>query len=111
MNDTRISNHQDHGSPEPKPTGHSLVAVDRREITVRGAREVLSFDETHVRLVTTAGILELEGNDFRIHTLNTENGVIAVTGHLTGVLYEDDMGKPSEDDRSRTRRGLFGRRG
>ncbi len=81
---------------------HSLVAADRREITVRGVREVLSFDDANVRLVTTAGILNLEGRELRIHVLNTRDGIVAVTGTLDGVLYEDVSDSPSsnrDDDR------------
>ncbi len=82
---------------------HSLVAADRREITVRGVREVLSFDDANVRLVTTAGILNLEGRELRIHVLNTRDGIVAVTGTLDGVLYED-MTEPTLSDREVDRR-------
>ncbi len=77
------------GAPS-QPTGHSLQANERRDMLVRGVREVLSFDEHNVRLVTTAGILNLEGRELRIHTLNTKDGIVTVTGILDGVLYEND---------------------
>ena len=70
--------------------GHSLMAVDRREITVKGVSEVLSFDESIVRLVTVCGILNLEGEGLRVHVLDLTSGVVAVTGRLCGVLYEED---------------------
>lgn len=90
--------------------GHSLMATDRREITVKGVSEVLSFDETLVRLVTVCGILNLEGEGLRVHVLNLKEGIVAVTGHLCGVLYESD--NASADDagpkaKPRSRR-LFG---
>ena len=90
--------------------GHSLVAIDRHEITVKGVSEVISFDETNVRLVTVCGILNLEGEGLRIHILNTKDGIVAVTGTLNGVLYEEDqlaMPDGSNRAKSRTRR-LFG---
>ncbi len=75
---------------------------------VRGVREVLSFDEHNVRLVTTAGVLNLEGRELRIHTLNTKDGIVAVTGILDGVLYENDTADvPSSVPLSGKRR--FGR--
>ena len=74
----------------PQPTGHSLQANERRDMLVRGVQEVLSFDEHNVRLVTTAGVLNLEGRELRIHTLNTRDGIVAVTGILDGVLYENE---------------------
>ena len=77
-------------NPNPPPAGHSLQANERRDMLVRGVQEVLSFDEHNVRLVTTAGVLNLEGRELRIHTLNTRDGIVAVTGILDGVLYEND---------------------
>lgn len=69
--------------------GHSLTAVNRGEITVKGVREVISFDEQNVLLITTCGGLTLEGEGLRVHVLNTGDGIVAVTGKLNGVLYED----------------------
>ncbi len=90
--------------------GHSLAAIDRREITVKGVSEVISFDEANVRLVTVCGILNLEGEGLRIHVLNTKDGTVAVTGKLNGVLYEEEQPTLSDRDarpKSRSRR-LFG---
>lgn len=75
--------------------GHSLIAADRREITVRGVSEVISFDEANVRLVTTCGVLNLEGEGMRIHVLNLKDGIVAVTGQLNGVLYEEPESDPT----------------
>lgn len=90
--------------------GHSLVVSDRREITVKGVTEVISFDEANVRLVTVCGILNLEGENLRIHVLNTKDGTVAVTGQLNGVLYEDaeaPTGDIPARGKARSRR-LFG---
>lgn len=91
--------------------GHSLIANDRREITVRGVSEVLSFDDANVRLVTTCGVLNLEGEGMRVHVLNLKDGVVAVTGQLNGVLYEEPEADPSTTSarapKSRARR-FFG---
>jgi sporulation protein YabP len=94
----------------PRKRSHRLLADDRGEITVSGVTEVLSFDDENVRLVTTCGILNLEGQGLRIHVLNTGDGTVAVTGQLNGVLYEDpdrEASAPSERSRPRSRR-LFG---
>ena len=85
MNVTQVTN----GADVARNKGHSLCAADRREITVKGVSEVLSFDETLVRLVTVCGILNLEGEDLRVHVLDLKEGVVVVEGLLCGVLYED----------------------
>ena len=78
-----------------------MIASDRREITVKGVSEVLSFDESLVRLVTVSGILNLEGEEFRVHVLNLKDGVVAVTGRLCGVLYEDTDGASATEPSAR----------
>ena len=88
MNDLGVT--QGNNGPSAQSRGHSLSATDRREITVKGVSEVLSFDETVVRLVTVCGILNLEGEGLRVHVLNLKEGIVAVTGQLNGVLYEDE---------------------
>jgi sporulation protein YabP len=83
---------------------HSLSAGNRESVTVTGVSDVVSFDETNVRLVTVCGILNLEGEGLRIHVLNLKEGTVAVTGRLNGVLYEDpdaSAGEPAKKSRSR----------
>ena len=109
MNDMGMT--QSANSTATPHRGHSLMATDRTEITVKGVSEVLSFDEANVRLVTVCGILNLEGEGLRIHVLSTKEGMVAVTGRLNGVLYEAEATEnPSEPlgrrGRSRGRRFL-----
>ena len=95
------------GSARDNSRGHSLAARDRRDVTVTGVSEVLSFDETLVRLVTSCGVLNLEGEGLRVRTLDLGSGTVAVTGQLNGVLYEIP---PSEEPAPRGRgrgRGIF----
>ena len=111
MNDMDVT--QASSAATARSRGHSLVATDRSQITVKGVSEVVSFDENVVRLVTVCGVLNLEGEGLRIHVLNTGDGIVAVTGQLNGVLYEDadaPSGDPSDRSaRGRTRgRRLFG---
>ena len=73
------------GTPAP----HSLLAVNREAITVKGVLDVISFDESMVLLVTNCGNLALEGSELHITTLDTQNGLVEVTGRLSGVLYDD----------------------
>ena len=93
--------------PTPqKDRGHTLTARDRAQITVSGVSDVISFDETNVRLVTSCGILNLEGEGLRIHVLNTADGAVAVTGKLGGVLYEDPDTPAERTPKPRSRRFL-----
>lgn len=87
---------------------HSLSAGNRETVTVTGVSDVVSFDETNVRLVTVCGILNLEGEGLRIHVLNLKEGNVAVTGRLNGVLYEDPDASDTEPARKPRSRRFFG---
>ena len=89
----------------PDRGAHSLTAVDRGEITVKGVSDVISFDESLVRLVTLCGVLLLEGEGMRVRVLDLKSGVVAVTGTLNGVLYEaETVQEMPARDRPRARR-------
>ncbi len=81
---------------------HSLLAQDRHTVTVHGVTDVISFDENGVFLVTTCGQLNLEGSDLHVNVLNTEDGIVEVTGKLNGLLYYDE---PIKNDRDGRRKG------
>ena len=106
MNDMGVT--QTAGSTAAQQKEHSLVAIDRSEITVKGVSEVISFNETLVHLVTVCGVLNLEGEGLRVHGLNLKEGIVAVTGKLNGVLYEDvkapQNAQPSSRGKTRSRR-------
>ena len=65
----------------------SLVARTRAEIT--GVREVESFDEQTVVLLTDCGEMTLEGEGMHVSTLDIARGVVAVDGRIGAVYYGD----------------------
>ena len=81
---------------------HTLWAVERREVTVKGVTDVLSFDDRSVELVTTSGRMSLDGRDLHVTVLDTAGGVVSVTGLLCGVFYET----PDEDSAPVRKRGI-----
>jgi sporulation protein YabP len=87
------------------PSTHSLLAVNREAVTVKGVSDVISFDESMVVLVTGCGNLALEGRDLHVTTLDTQNGVVEVTGRLSGVLYDD---RDASGDKGKEKKGRSG---
>ena len=83
---------------------HSFLAQDRHTMTVHGVTDVVSFDENGVFLVTTCGQLNLEGSELHVNILNTEEGIVEVTGKLNGLLYYDTPEKASDNGRRKTKR-------
>lgn len=83
---------------------HSLFAQDRHTMTVHGVTDVVSFDENGVFLVTACGQLNLEGSELHINVLDTQDGVVEVTGKLNGLLYYDTPVEASENGRRKNKR-------
>ena len=72
-----------------KQEKNDIVIRARRHIDVVGVREVLSFDESSISMMTTEGELLLEGEELKIETLDTERGVVSADGKINSVIYYD----------------------
>ena len=75
--------------------------ADRRELTVVGVKEILSFDESAATLVTEDGELEVEGVGVRILELDSSGGEIQITGRISAIYFSEDSAEK--------RKGLFGK--
>ena len=69
--------------------GHSLVATDRSQITVKGVSEVVSFDDSAVILRTSLGTLCVHGRELQLKTLTQNGGQVAVEGTVSALVYEE----------------------
>ena len=80
---------------------HELIMKQRREINVCGVKDIESFDETGAVMQTVDGILTVEGEELKIGTLDTDRGVVSVSGRINGIFYtSEDTGE---------KKGLFKR--
>ena len=68
---------------------HRLTLNDRRQLTVTGVTEVVSFDENAVLLRTDLGELLVQGNGLQLRQLSLEGGQVAVDGTVTAMSYEE----------------------
>lgn len=67
---------------------HKLTLNERKQLTVTGVTEVISFDETAVIARTEHGTLVVQGKDLQLKTLLPEGGQVAVDGTITALIYE-----------------------
>ncbi len=65
----------------------------RSEMKISGVEEVESFDEESVRLRSVDGALVVEGSGIKIGTLDTERGVVSLTGRINAIYYANDPEK------------------
>ncbi|MEA4883364.1 MAG: sporulation protein YabP [Clostridia bacterium] len=80
---------------------HKLVLIDRESMIVDGVMNVESFDDEEILLETNAGILTVTGHDLHIKQLNLEDGNIEIDGYVESCDYTDENPKKT--------RGLFAR--
>ena len=69
---------------------HKLTMCDRRQLTMTGVSEVISFDETAVVLRTSLGLLTVHGEELQLKNLSLDGGQVAVDGSVSALIYEKD---------------------
>ena len=69
---------------------HEFSVKQRKEMQVLGVKDIDSFDETGAVLRTTEGIMTVEGNELKIGVLDTERGIVTVSGKINAVFYSGD---------------------
>ena len=70
-------------------TEHGLSLEQRRNLTMTGVSEVVSFDDAAVVLRTGLGTLTVQGQGLRLKTLSAEGGRVAVAGEISALTYEE----------------------
>ena len=69
---------------------HKLTLNERKALTMTGVTEVVSFDDGAVILKTGLGTLVVQGKDLQLKTLSLDGGQVAVDGHVTALVYEEN---------------------
>ena len=77
-----------YGSVEEKKRVHEIRLNDRSEMNISGVEEVIGFDEENLQLKTDAGELLVEGSGIKIGTLNTDEGIVSLTGRITPSYFQ-----------------------
>jgi len=66
---------------------HKLTFENRTSGTITGVRDVTSFDEKEILLLTSQGKLKLKGEQLHVKRLNLEKGEVDVEGKLEEAVY------------------------
>ena len=81
---------------------HSFCSRARDGMYIDGVRDVVSFDDGGVVLVTECGSMAVEGEGLHVKVLNIADGIVELSGRINGAYYFED--KPT------AKRGLFGKK-
>lgn len=66
---------------------HTFFMEDRKRITLTGVKDILSFDEESVSLITVMGKAVIRGKDIRIDSFGTDSGDMVIDGKFDAVVY------------------------
>ncbi len=67
---------------------HKLTLNERKNLTMTGVNEVVSFDEEAVVLHTALGTLTIHGQKLQLKNLSLDGGQVAVDGDIVALIYE-----------------------
>lgn len=70
--------------------GHSVIAEDRKKLTLSGIKDVISFDEETLLLETVMGRLTVKGAGLHITNFDTASGELSAEGKLYAAVYTAD---------------------
>lgn len=68
---------------------HRLILNERRQLSMTGVSEVVSFDESAVVVRTDLGTLVIQGQNLQLKTLSPDGGQVAVEGNIAALHYEE----------------------
>ena len=74
---------------------HRLTLNERRQLSMTGVSEVVSFDENLVVLQTSLGTLMVHGQQLQLKNLSLEGGQVWVSGTVSALVYEEPRAKGS----------------
>jgi len=68
---------------------HSMIVENRRKIVLTGVKDVESFNENDMIIITHSGGLRVKGRGLEISKINVETGDLEMTGVVTSLHYSD----------------------
>lgn len=71
---------------------HKVAMTNRKNCTINGVKDVLSFDIHEVLLETEQGMLMIKGNDLHVNRLSLDKGEVDVDGRIDSFTYSDAGG-------------------
>lgn len=70
---------------------HCISAEDRKKLLLTGVKDVDSFDEQTVSVITDYGELTVRGENLKIGNLSTDTGNMSIDGRIDALIYSDDQ--------------------
>ena len=71
---------------------HKMTMTNRRNCTVNGVNDVLSFDVNEILLETEQGMLMIKGDGLHVNRLTLVKGEVDIDGKIDSFTYSDVAG-------------------
>lgn len=71
---------------------HSLALTDRQSMSLTGVSDVREFSDNRVSLKTALGDLIIRGRKLTMSHLDTDTGVLSVSGEIDMIKYTSSAG-------------------
>ena len=78
---------------KPAKAIHRLQLTDRKRGCLTGVKDVNSFDEKEISLVTEEGILTVQGEGLHVTRLDLEKQEVDIQGRVDSLLYSQGIAK------------------
>mgnify|MGYP003393283400 CR=1 FL=1 len=66
---------------------HKITLNNRKNGSISGVVDVISFDITEILLETEQGMLNIKGKDLHVNRLNLEKGEVDIEGDIDAFSY------------------------
>ncbi|MCL1880975.1 MAG: sporulation protein YabP [Oscillospiraceae bacterium] len=74
---------------------HGIVVENRKKIILTGVKEVESFNDDDIIVVTNLGGLRIRGKKLEVAKINVETGDMEVSGMIDSIHYSDSVRTPN----------------
>ena len=78
---------------------HKFVLNNRKDCTISGVQDVLSFDVNEILLETDQGMLMIRGSGLHVTHLTLEKGEVEIDGKVDSLTYSEN-GMSSQGENS-----------
>ena len=73
----------------------NIVLENRKNLSITGVKDVLSFDDKIVIVDTMLGMLTIKGDDLRINKLSLDTTEVTIDGTISSIIYSEKQTKNS----------------
>ncbi len=72
---------------------HNIIIEERKKVNLSGVKEVVSFEDETIVLITTKGRLIIKGENLHIVQFDTKTNDLLAEGKVNAVAYQSDEEK------------------